>query len=352
MAFEKIVPHWEAAGTEPSEDLKKSGFTPGYKPPAAFFNWFWNGISEAVAELQKKALSNDVVLPVTNGGTGAASADNAVINLLQKTLVSDGNQINANTMTAIGIYRCYLESTDPTTLNFPAQYGAMFVFGSNGYYAQLFVDVGAQRMYYRTSVNGGSTWVEWRRAATLTELENGLSKKANTEHEHSAEDIASGTLTVERGGTGASTVNDALINLMVRSLVDADNQVNSNTITAIGIYRIYFEDTSFDPTTLNYPARYGDMFVFGASSYVVQLFVDMASQRMYFRGTSNGGNTWSNWHRHATLNSSGVVDVSSGGTGATNAADALANLGITSGTTDLTAGTSPLANGEVYYCYE
>lgn len=52
MAFEKKVPEWKAAGTEPPESLKTSGFQAKYKPPAAYFNWFWHGVSEALAELQ------------------------------------------------------------------------------------------------------------------------------------------------------------------------------------------------------------------------------------------------------------------------------------------------------------
>ena len=52
MDFEKKVPEWNAAGTEPSEELKNSGFTMGYKPPAAFFNWFWNGVSACLTEIR------------------------------------------------------------------------------------------------------------------------------------------------------------------------------------------------------------------------------------------------------------------------------------------------------------
>lgn len=333
MAFEKTVPQWYATGTEPPEDLKNTGFTGGYKPPAAFFNWFWHGVSQCLTELQDMtpddigAMANGTV-PVSKGGTGATSTNGAVINLLQKTLVSDSNQVDANTFSSTGIYRCYFETTDPTTLHFPSKYGTMFVFGSNGYLIQIFADVAAYRLYYRTSVNGGKTWIEWRRCATLTELESGLDKKANAAHVHSADDLTSGTVPIARGGTGASSIKDALINLLTRGLIDADNAIDANTLTGIGIYRSYFDGTSIDPATLNYPARYGDMFVFGASSYVVQLFVDMASTRMYFRSTSNGGNTWSSWQRHATTNSSGLLAVSSGGTGATNGAAALKNLGI------------------------
>ena len=48
----------------------------------------------------------------------------------------------------------------------------------------------------------------------------------------------------------------------------------------------------------------------------------------------------------------GSVPVDKGGTGATTAAAALTNLGITYGTTDLTAGTSALTTGAIYLVYE
>lgn len=52
MSFLKKVPEWFAKGTEPPASLKSKGFEVGYKPPAAIFNWFWNGVSEALEELQ------------------------------------------------------------------------------------------------------------------------------------------------------------------------------------------------------------------------------------------------------------------------------------------------------------
>ena len=48
----------------------------------------------------------------------------------------------------------------------------------------------------------------------------------------------------------------------------------------------------------------------------------------------------------------GSVPIANGGTGATTAAQALQNLGITYGTADLTAGTSELATGALYFVHE
>jgi hypothetical protein len=62
MAFEKTVPQWDAAGTEPPSTLKASGFTAGYKPPAAYFNWFWHSVSQCLSELQSKNISLEEAL--------------------------------------------------------------------------------------------------------------------------------------------------------------------------------------------------------------------------------------------------------------------------------------------------
>ena len=55
MDFEEKVPEWDNVGAEPDMQLKRDGFKAGYKPPAAYFNWFFNRISVATKELQAKA---------------------------------------------------------------------------------------------------------------------------------------------------------------------------------------------------------------------------------------------------------------------------------------------------------
>ena len=68
MDFEKKVPEWDNVGAEPDAQLKKEGFKAGYKPPAAYFNWFFNRISEVAKELQEKVGSEIDNKPDASGG--------------------------------------------------------------------------------------------------------------------------------------------------------------------------------------------------------------------------------------------------------------------------------------------
>ena len=71
MDFENKAPDWSAQGTEPPASLKAKGFEAGYKPPAAYFNWFWYVVSKCLAELQSKLSTiSESVRSVITGGTG------------------------------------------------------------------------------------------------------------------------------------------------------------------------------------------------------------------------------------------------------------------------------------------
>ena len=54
MDFMNIPPKWDEQGTEPSTELQENGFTAGYKPPAAYFNYLFHRITECLKELQTK----------------------------------------------------------------------------------------------------------------------------------------------------------------------------------------------------------------------------------------------------------------------------------------------------------
>lgn len=80
MNFDNQFPEWNNEGTEPSTDLKNTGFQGGYKPPATVFNWFWAKVMKAVTELQTKfglhADSTSNPHSVTKAQVGLGNVDN------------------------------------------------------------------------------------------------------------------------------------------------------------------------------------------------------------------------------------------------------------------------------------
>lgn len=54
LTFTNSAPDWNATGAEPPATLKSNGFQSGYKPPAAFFNWFWTKCSKCISEIHTK----------------------------------------------------------------------------------------------------------------------------------------------------------------------------------------------------------------------------------------------------------------------------------------------------------
>lgn len=59
MKFTIRPPEWRNKGVEPQEQLKTDGFQAGYKPPASYFNWFFNRVFECLTELQEKGKELD-----------------------------------------------------------------------------------------------------------------------------------------------------------------------------------------------------------------------------------------------------------------------------------------------------
>lgn len=56
MSFtEGLLPEWNAAGVEPPQALKDTGWVVEQKPPADYFNWYMYNTYRALLELQQKA---------------------------------------------------------------------------------------------------------------------------------------------------------------------------------------------------------------------------------------------------------------------------------------------------------
>lgn len=157
MDFEKKVPEWSAEGSEPSESLKKSGFQGGYKPPAGIFNWFWHGVSACLKEIREK-LSN-----VDN----TADADKSV------KYAAESGKVKESLAVYVGNEQHIYNGSKP---------------------------IGVAVTYDRIGAAAAS-------------------------HNHSASDINSGVLPVERGGTGHNAEPSMKV---ILSSTDADSVFQSN----------------------------------------------------------------------------------------------------------------------------
>lgn len=96
MDFEQRPPEWENVGAEPTTEIKKKGFTAGYKPPAAYFNWFWNRVGKCIAEIQ----GNLETLSKMDVGLGnvdnTKDAEKPISNAVQTALAGKASNTHAH----------------------------------------------------------------------------------------------------------------------------------------------------------------------------------------------------------------------------------------------------------------
>lgn len=293
MAFKKVVPEWNAQGVEPPSSLKNSGFEAGYKPPAAFFNWFWHGVSEALKELQNdavhntrkvngKVLSEDISLAADDVG----AADNVLGNITDpttatKNLIYRGNILasnakSADTYTSIGVYKVYLDGVSGSDFNFPTPYGIFVVNASMDgtsydYVSQMFYAIGNSRIFSRSSSDKGATWSGWQQAASNTDLTSHTSNKSNPHN-------------VTCSQLGAVPAANSLA-----------KETNLDTVVTSGFYRI-------NESPINAPAdvAYSQLLVVrGGGDTIAQLIFPYNQSRMFFRTgnptNTSGTGTWKEW---------------------------------------------------------
>lgn len=290
MDFEKNVPEWNAKGTEPPASLKESGFEAGYKPPAAFFNWFFNGVSACLKEIREKLsghagnkenphnvtlsqlgaassthkhAASDITsgtLPINRGGTGATDADTARSNI---GAAPASHNHSASSITS-GILPVARGGTGSNVVDETPTENSKNMVTSGGVYAAL-------------------------------------SGTVASGHKHNASDITSGTLGVLRGGTGITSNPSMLINL---------GSTNAASVFA----------TSPRPgVTGTLPIANGGTGATDAETARVNLEITPANI-----GAANAS------HNHSASNiTSGTMSIARGGTGATSASAARTSLGIT-----------------------
>lgn len=173
---------------------------------------------------------------------------------------------------------------------------------------------------------------------------------------------------VAKGGTGATTANDAAKNLSVPTLLGGTEiPANSdlNTYKNVGSY--YCASYANVLTIANVPVESAfTMKVFyanGTSGYIAQEVIDYITGACYYRLYIGYQDSWQSWHSTFTTAKkvpangglSGAVPIVNGGTGANTSVGAANSLGVNS----LFGGTSIPKNSDLndyktvgnYFCY-
>lgn len=145
MAFEKKVPQWYAPGAEPPESLKASGFQGGYQPPADFFNWFWHGVSEALTELQDKAIS---------------------ANMIETTAGTDLNDFN--TVDYLGHWYCGGTNDVSNKPSGVDSFSLVVVRTATGYFAQVLTAGNKETNKTFVRTYGAGSWSAWEQVAFVS----------------------------------------------------------------------------------------------------------------------------------------------------------------------------------------
>lgn len=280
MAFEKVVPEWSAAGSEPPASLKSGGFTAGYKPPAQYFNWFFTGASEALAELQESAVYSDTL-----------------------------DALDLNSVVETGLY-----AYTSTCTNRPSsKTGALLVQNYRGtYIVQMSFVHGASDICGRYSSDAGSTWTAWNQFYSTTNKPAAADVGAVTDFGEIAAETDLDTLQdagfyfVHQSSRAATLVNapttKAFFLLVGKHAGTYQRVVEFNTSGA----KIYFRN-------FYYEQGWGSW----AREYTTS---DMPAPADI--GAAASG------HKHSASDiTSGTLPIARGGTGASTADAALASLG-------------------------
>lgn len=87
--FTKQPPEWKSKGVEPPQGIKDSGWQVAQRPPASYFDWFFNRTYEALKELQDGATPKTIVGDLLTLKTISKDTIVAAINEIKTKLDTD-----------------------------------------------------------------------------------------------------------------------------------------------------------------------------------------------------------------------------------------------------------------------
>ena len=252
MDFEHKSPGFTAPGTEPPASLKSEGFQPGYKPPAAYFNWFWTSASACIEELQNTLRS----LKAGDIEAAEASLNNVTSDIFRDKAIEAG--VGGTPVVAA-------ESTDGVAYTATVQ-GVKELY--NGFTVTIIPNMTSTARATTLNVNGWGA-IDVRQplsfntaAMTLPKMDTFLSEGRPVTVQYDAEYVAGGmwktvdkqktsaqdlygTVPVEGGGTGATDGRTALKNLGIEIQRGVRDNVNTS-----GVQVTFEEEFSGIPTVI------------------------------------------------------------------------------------------------------
>ncbi|HEY1846320.1 MAG TPA: pyocin knob domain-containing S74 family peptidase [Buttiauxella sp.] len=158
-------------GTAATTNIGTSGST---VPLLSTFNT-WNGVQTFTTTIQGNvsgtASNVTGIVPISNGGTGASTADNALLNLsamkFQRTSLGADDNLNDIDGSRAGFYYCTSNSNSTEANNYPViQAGSLMVLrnGANGDFGctQIYSPYNSNDIYIRTGFAGTTnSWSGW-----------------------------------------------------------------------------------------------------------------------------------------------------------------------------------------------
>lgn len=211
--FEYQSPGFTAEGVEPSASLKSEGFQAGYKPPAAYFTWFWTRVSKCITELQnrlKGTASADLSNVTDATFRSKASAAGAGGIQVVSAATSDGVAYTANMVGVTELTNGLMVVVIPV-INSASKSITLNINGLGAVPVRVPLSFNTAAMTQPKLetffVAGRPTILQF----DANYIAGGMWKTVEKQ-KTSAQDLY-GTVPVESGGTGAATAKEALTNL-------------------------------------------------------------------------------------------------------------------------------------------